>query len=714
MKYASFLSSIAPALALTLASVAPLAAQSLDCSSNGPLNLQVLHSSDNESSFQDPNTLEPKVLHYSALVEGLRSLASSEGYSTIHVTAGDHTIPGPFYRASAEIDEFGAAGAADIAFYNAMGLDANGIGNHEFDGGINEFATMLEAADYPMVSVNLDFMNVILEPGTPAIMLGADGASTGAAAGQIVKSSIVEIDGQCVGLIGRSPADFFNVIEDPDTTMPGLDFVGGRNPETNQPLQSAVPQVLEQVDLLEGMGVNKIILLDHAQDFTGDPLSAQALRGIDVIVAAGSTGFMARPVADGPFNMLRPEDSSSADYPTVRADSEEQNLLVVNSEQLYRYIGNLMISFDADGHISMVDPRSGPIATTEEAIAALGEVVGADLTASSEVQRIYDTLQGAPSIQRLFEVVGTTETPLNGQRVDVRTRETNLARLAADSTLWFTRDQFPHLNVDVALKNGGGIRDSITGPNVIRLTVQAALAFDNDLTVLRLTGEQLIAVAENSVSRVPAADGRFPQIAGMTMEFTASTPGLQAQTAVTTPSRVKTLIVHRNDGRRDDVLIEDFIARGNLNRTFVLATNSFTATGGDGYAALAEGEVLAATTTGEQEILERYIVEELGGVVSLPDPPAAPRVERIDDCVAADTRDTVIIRGCDTGVANVTTGNGCTIADNLVAECRSVSGNLGLYAACLEGVAGGFIGEADLSLSQVSAITTCALNGPTR
>ena len=29
--------------------------------------------------------------------------------------------------------------------------------------------------------------------------------------------------------------------------------------------------------------------LDHAQDFTGDPLSAQDLRGIDIIVAAGST-----------------------------------------------------------------------------------------------------------------------------------------------------------------------------------------------------------------------------------------------------------------------------------------------------------------------------------------------------------------------------------------------------------------------------------------
>ena len=40
--------------------------------------LQLLHSSDNESAFQDPNTLEPKILNYSAVFEGLRELAAQE------------------------------------------------------------------------------------------------------------------------------------------------------------------------------------------------------------------------------------------------------------------------------------------------------------------------------------------------------------------------------------------------------------------------------------------------------------------------------------------------------------------------------------------------------------------------------------------------------------------------------------------------------------
>jgi hypothetical protein len=50
-----------------------------------------------------------------------------------------------------------------------------------------------------------------------------------------------------VGLIGRAPAGFFEVVENPSETLPGLDFVGGRDEATNQPLESATPMVLEQV-----------------------------------------------------------------------------------------------------------------------------------------------------------------------------------------------------------------------------------------------------------------------------------------------------------------------------------------------------------------------------------------------------------------------------------------------------------------------------------
>jgi 2',3'-cyclic-nucleotide 2'-phosphodiesterase (5'-nucleotidase family) len=595
---------------------------------NHEFKLQVLHSSDNESSFQNPNTLEPKILHYATLADGLKKLAETEGAYSIHLTAGDHTIPNPYFQAAAEVPGLEWPGLADIAFYNAMGLAANGIGNHEFDDGIDTFAHMLNFADYPFVAVNLDFSQVRLQEGSPAIRIGADGSLVNFNQGKVVKSTIALVGDRKIGLIGRAPAEFFNVIEDPNTTLPGLDFIGGRDPQANQPLVSAVEQVHEQVDILTDSGVNIIILLDHAQDFTADPLSAQFLRGIDIIVAAGSTGFMAKPVADGPFNMLREGDVAGADYPTQRVDSEGYTLLVVNSDQLYTYIGNLMVTFDEAGHIINIDKRSGPIATTTEAIDALGTVLGEQLQVPSDVEAVYNELQNTPTIQSTFAEIGTTVYELNGQRADVRSRETNLGRLAADSTLWYANEKIG-TPADIALKNGGGIRDTIVGPAIIRLTVDVALAFDNRITVLELTGEQLIATFENAVSRVPALDGRFPQVAGMTLEFDAGRLGIQGQASLASPSRIRTLIVTRSDGTQDTV-VSDYTAQGDLSRTFVVATNSFLTTGGDGYASLAAATQLVSSEIGEQQILAEYIQEGLSGAVDIEDPPAELRVVRLD------------------------------------------------------------------------------------
>lgn len=599
-----------------------------DCQRNFRGSMQILHSSDNESSFQDPNTLEEKILNYSAVVEGLRQVARDECIPSLHLTAGDHTLPGPFYQASNEA--FGTNGLGDILMYNAMDVRANGMGNHEFDGGINDFARMLDAAEYPFIATNLDFSQVQLEEGAPAIRIGRDAGRCDLNGGKVVKSCWVRIGTERVGLIGRAPADFFNVIEDPANTVPGLDFVGGRD-EANQPRVSALEQVLEQVDALERRGVRRILLVDHAQDFTADPLSTSRLRGIDIIVAAGSTGFMAQPVAEGPFNLLRPGDSAEADYPTRRVDSEGQTVLVVNSDQLYRYVGNLIVRFDRGGHIQDVDERSGPVATMAEGVSALAAALNLDtLEPDPQVAEVFAALKQTQLIQDAFFVVGSTDYPLNGQRADVRSRETNLGNLAADSTIWGAQQNgFPQ--VEVALKNGGGIRDSIQGPSIIRLAIQAALAFDNRLTVLELTGAQLLAAMENSVSRATFTDGRFPQIAGMELAFDTGFPPIEAATEVSVPSRVRELTITRQGGTQV-ALVGDGVADATaLNDTFVLATNSFTATGGDGYTAFAAGTVLGATSVGEQAILEDYIIQVLGGRVQQPDDPANPqRVIRLN------------------------------------------------------------------------------------
>lgn len=513
------------------------------------------------------------------------------------------------------------------------------------------FADMLAIANYPFVAANLDFSMAQVSPTAAPIVIAPDAGPCEDAAGAVTKSCYIKLDKDViVGIIGRAPADFFNVIADPPVTIPGIDFVGGRDPGTNQPLVSAVGQVLEQVDLLEEQGANVIILLDHAQDFTADPLSAESLRGIDIIVAAGSTGFVGQPVPFGPYNLLREGDSADALYPIVRTDMDGNPLLVVNSDQLFLYMGHLIVDFDKDGNIVTWDGRSGPIATTEEAVDLLTGILGenyvsdgrklgkgkggkgkgsqAEMTLS--VRQLLDDLLATPSIQQSFNSVGTTTETLNGLRVDVRTRETNLGRLAADSSIWAAQ-AFLDANgiaetVDMALKNGGGIRDTIFGPEITELLVESALAFDNKLAIVELTAEELLATIENSFSRVPAADGRFPQLSGLSVTFDPSNPGLEGQVSTSGPSRVVEMAQVDSTGTVVDTIVTGGVLQGDFTRTFVMATNSFLTTGGDGYASLAAAPTIATTTLGEQQILKDYIAMELGGSVSIVDPPIPANV----------------------------------------------------------------------------------------
>lgn len=315
---------------------------------------------------------------------------------------------------------------------------------------------MLLKASFPFLSVNLDFSQ-----STVPIPIGQDGVECSSVAGKVAKSCYVDTKIGKVGLIGRSPADFFNVIENPATNLPGIVFFPG----------SVIDQVLEQVDVLESQGVDIILLLNHAQDFDTDRETLRnELRGIDVIVEAGATGFQAKDTPNGPFNLLREGDIPENDYPLLFQDSAGDTVLTVNSDQLYTYVGHLIVEFDQNGKVVGTDDRSGPVASTEESVDLLRNFIPfSGPLKNARVNFVLRGLQRTPSIQASFEEVGTTDVALNGARGDVRSRETNLGRLAADSTLVASRALVP--NVDIALKNGGGIRgkDIYTTNTYIRI-----------------------------------------------------------------------------------------------------------------------------------------------------------------------------------------------------------------------------------------------------
>ena len=169
-----------------------------------------------------------------------------------------------------------------------------------------------------------------------------------------------------------------------------------------------------------------------------------------------------------------------------------------------------------------------------------------------EVQSFIDALVADQGII-LNEVVGQTAVELVGTRGDVRTGETNLGNLIADSMIIVTE-------ADVAITNGGGIRSSIAAGDITLGNIITVLPFGNIIVTIELTGQELLDSLEHGTSAYPDAEGMFPHVAGMTFDINLSNAE---------GSRVENLMI-------GGVAVD-------LAAIYLVATNDFMAAGGDGY-----------------------------------------------------------------------------------------------------------------------------------
>ena len=114
-------------------------------------------------------------------------------------------------------------------------------------------------------------------------------------------------------------------------------------------------------------------------------------------------------------------------------------------------------------------------------------------------------------------------------------------------------------HADAAVLNGGGIRAGKTyepGTRITQGDVLAELPFNNRVVVVEMAGAELRRAMENGLSLLPRASGRFPQVAGIALEFElARTPG----------SRIVSMQVGGaplDEGKIYRVAVLDYLARG--------------------------------------------------------------------------------------------------------------------------------------------------------
>ncbi len=524
-------------------------------------HLQLLHNSDQESGIEVLNDL-PR------FAKALDVLKKQEP-NTVFLSSGDLFIPGPFFNAT--------RGKGDIRLANILGYQASSLGNHEFDLGEKPLQKLIKAkknypgVQFPLLSSNLDFSKSILSEQYSSELKLANQMGN-----KITPSVLIEVGGETIGVVGATTESLHSI------SSPG-----------NVIINPIAAQIQKEVDRIEALGVNKIILLAHLQQLRLEIALAEKLRGVDIIVAGGSDTLLAKAT-----DRLRKGHERKGDYPILLSDEEKKPVLLVNTSREYFYIGRLIVDFDANGVLTGFSKKSGIIATDEDMEPEYQAGIMPDglQNVLNEIRDRIILLDG--------EIVGSTDTFLNGERERVRTEETNLGNLLAD-VLWEEANNISTTMNDIGAEdivvhlNGGGIRASIgdiePGPlgrrvpplanplvnkkmgEISILDVKNAFRFNNEMVMAKVTGAEFIDWVEFGVANyeIGVTAGRFPQVAGVQFSFDPKRPGGE---------RVKTLVIHGKAG--PIVLMKDFQKTLAADKTYLLATCAFLAKGGDGYPAL--------------------------------------------------------------------------------------------------------------------------------
>lgn len=212
---------------------------------------------------------------------------------------------------------------------------------------------------------------------------------------------------------------------------------------------------------------------------------------------------------------------------------------------------------------------------------------------------------------QLSEPFATTEVDLNGEREPgVRTEETNLGDFACDAMLWAAREA-TGLDVVAVVTNGGGIRASIAAGDITMNDMKTVFPYGNEISVLTVTGAELLEALEAATCTTPDAIGAFPQVAGI--EFTIDTT-VPYENGEMYPD--STYYAPANPGSRvtiNSVGGEAF----DPEALYIIATNDFTAAGGDTYYAFKYANETSGYKTGValEDALVNYLDEVLDGVV---------------------------------------------------------------------------------------------------
>ncbi|MCY9807927.1 MULTISPECIES: bifunctional UDP-sugar hydrolase/5'-nucleotidase UshA [Aeromonas] len=507
MNYKFVKGSIALALLAALSGCNTSSNDSVAPCTENVCKLTILHTNDTHGRFWHNDKGEYGMAAQKTLVERLRAEAKAAGSEVLVLSGGDVNTGVP------ESDLQDAE--PDFMAMNSIRYDAMAVGNHEFDNPLTILEKQRQWAQFPMISANIydktsgkryfDPYKVFkLESGLKVAVLGLTTEDTA----QLVDPNNVQT------------LEF----RDPTTEAANLGKQIRDNKEAN-----LVLAITHMGHYENGQ---------HGSNAPGDVEMARALPAgtLDAIIGGHSQNPVCmEPGTPDKYADFKPGDDCQPD--------QQNGTWIMQAHEWGKYVGRAQFDYQ-NGKLTLTQYDLIPVNLKN----ADGDFIQEEIVKDPELYNTLLTYQEKGQ-QELGVVIGATDGVLDGERANVRNKQTNLGRLITTATA-------EKLSTDFGIVNSGGVRASIAAGDISYRDVLTVHPFGNTVNKATMSGNELLTYL-GQVATKTANTGGYAQFGGIKM---------------TVDCQAKSVDIATIGGKAFDPAA-----------TYSFSIPSFSAAGGDGY-----------------------------------------------------------------------------------------------------------------------------------
>ena len=355
-----------------------------------------------------------------------------------------------------------STGEAIINIMNEMGYDFAIPGNHEFDYGMDRFLALNDKLSCGYYSSNL--------------------ANTITGKNLLPAYKIFQFDDKKIALIGVTTPETLNSSTPAYFQDDKGNFIYSFNEDATG--KNLYTNIQNTVDTVKKFGVDYVFLVAHLG------MNGITPRWSSLTVAQNTQGIDA--IIDGHSHEVIPS--------FIAKNKQGKNVLITQTGTKLQNIGKLTITPQGEISTELINDLTKTNQKTTDLI--------------NEEKNKY-----APLLNQTIgtnTVKLTTNDPNTNIRL-VRNGETNLGDFVTDAYRIV-------LNTDVAICNGGAIRNELPIGDFSYNDILTTFPFGNMCVVLEITGQQLLDALEMGAIRYPEEFGGFMQISGATYTINSKIP----------------------------------------------------------------------------------------------------------------------------------------------------------------------------------------------